>query len=349
MNELKWLAFEITPKCNLNCIHCRTNASAQLNEVLTFEQITNTLKDINLRFKPVLVLTGGEPLLREDVFEIAQFAKQLNWRIGLATNGTLVDEKIALKIKQHFDIVSLSLDGSTSQTHDNFRGQKGAFEATISASQLLKAHNVPFIINSSFTKRNQHDIENTYKLAKSLGAKSWYMFIIVPTGRGEDLRTELISKTDYYKILKWHFKLELEEKDMFIRPTCAPEYYAIADIYSKTFSIDYKRRSLSFSTGGAKGCIAGQSIAFIGFDGSVKPCSYFLRTSGNITNQSFLDIWDNSDIFKNLRTFEHYSSQCAHCDYINICGGCRARADAYFGDYLEIDPYCLFWRENDCK
>ncbi|MGE4547680.1 MAG: radical SAM protein [Desulfurella sp.] len=345
MNELKWLAFEVTPKCNLNCIHCRTNASSNLKEILTYKQITKTISEIDKRFKPVLVLTGGEPLLRADIFEIASFAKSKNWRIGLATNGTLVDETTAIKIKAHFDIVSLSLDGSNADIHDNFRAQKGAFEATINAAKLFKKYDIPFIVNSSFTKRNQHDIENTYNLAKSLGAKSWYMFIIVPTGRAESLRSELISKTDYYKILKWHFKLELVEKDMFIRPTCAPEYYAIADLYSKTHNIEYKRRSLSFSTGGAKGCIAGQSIAFIGFDGSIKPCSYFLRKAGNILENSFLDVWDNSTIFKNLRDFSTYTGKCNTCDYINTCGGCRARADAYFGDYLAIDPYCLYWKE----
>ncbi|PMP68956.1 radical SAM/SPASM domain-containing protein [Desulfurella multipotens] len=349
MNELKWLAFEVTPKCNLNCIHCRTNANANLNEVLTYKQITQTIEDIDRRYKPVLVLTGGEPLLRSDIFEIAAFAKSKNWRVGLATNGTLVDEKLSLKIKAHFDIVSLSLDGSTAQIHDNFRAQEGAFDATINAAKLLAKHDIPFIINSSFTKRNQHDIENTYKLAKSLGAKSWYMFIIVPTGRGENLQSELISKNDYYKILKWHFKLELQEKTMFIRPTCAPEYYAIVDLYTKTHNVEYIRRSLSFSTGGAKGCIAGQSIAFIAFDGSVKPCSYFLRSAGNIIQNSFLDIWDNSPIFQNLRDFSNYTGKCKTCDYISMCGGCRARADAYFGDYLAIDPYCLFWSKNAGK
>jgi MoaA/NifB/PqqE/SkfB family radical SAM enzyme len=153
MNELKWLAFEVTPKCNLNCIHCRTNASSNLQEILTYKQITKTINEIDKRFKPVLVLTGGEPLLRADIFEIASFAKSKNWRIGLATNGTLVDETTAIKIKAHFDIVSLSLDGSNPEIHDNFRAQKGAFDATINAAKLFKKYDIPFIINSSFTKK----------------------------------------------------------------------------------------------------------------------------------------------------------------------------------------------------
>ena len=339
--ELKWLAFEITPRCNLNCIHCRTNASMNLKDILSYSDITNTIDEIAEEFKPVVVLTGGEPLLRKDVFDIADFIKSRGMRVGLATNGTLVDTDIAKRIKEHIDVVSLSIDGSTSSIHDNFRGVKNAFNATLQAAEIFKSMDINFIVNSSFTKRNQHDIENTYKLAKKIGASAWYMFMIVPTGRGKNIHSELISKEDYQKILRWHFYMELEEKDIFVRPTCAPEYYAVCDMESKKNNIDYKRRNLKFSTGGAKGCIAGQKIAFIGYDGAVKPCSYFLRNAGNILNEGFLNIWHNSKIFKDLRDFNNYNKKCATCRYINVCGGCRARADAYYEDYMAIDPYCF--------
>ncbi len=339
--ELKWLAFEITPRCNLNCIHCRTNASMNLKDKLSFEDITNTVDEISKEFKPVVVLTGGEPLLRGDLFDIADFIKSKGMRVGIATNGTLVNEDTAKKIKEHFDVASLSIDGSQSSIHDNFRGVKGAFDATINAASMFKKVGLNFIINSSFTKRNQHDIENTYKLAKKIGAGAWYMFMIVPTGRGEEISDELILKEDYQKILKWHFYMELEEKDIFVRPTCAPEYYALCDMEAKKNNIDFTRRNLKFSTGGAKGCIAGQKIAFIGYDGEVKPCSYFLRSAGNILKNSFVDIWHNSKIFKDMRDFQNYNKKCAACRYINVCGGCRARADAYYGDYMAIDPYCF--------
>ncbi len=339
--ELKWLAFEITPRCNLNCIHCRTTASMDLKEKLTFDQIVSTIDEISTRYKPVVVLTGGEPLLRRDLFDIADHIRSKGMRVGLATNGTLVSRSVAERIREHIDIVSLSLDGSTASVHDDFRKVSGAFDATVRAAGNLKSAGVEFIVNSSFTKRNQHDIENTYRLAKSLGARAWYMFLIVPTGRAKELFDELISRDDYYRILRWHFEMELKEKEIFVRPTCAPEYYALCDIESRRQNIDYKRRSLSFSTGGAKGCIAAQSIAFIGYDGEVKPCSYFLRSAGNILEGGFLKIWDESEIFRKLRDFSSYNKKCAHCRYIGICGGCRARADAYYGDFLAEDPYCF--------
>ena len=339
--ELKWLAFEITPRCNLNCVHCRTNASMNLKDRLGYKEIINVIDEISKEFKPVVVLTGGEPLLRSDVFDIAQYVRKKGMRVGLATNGTLVNERNAKEIKENFDVASLSIDGSSASVHDNFRGVKGAFDATLKAADLFKKEGLSFIINSSFTKRNQHDIENTYKLAKKIGADAWYMFIIVPTGRGKDIFDELISKEDYREILKWHFHLELKEKEMFIRPTCAPEYYALCDMEAKKQKIDFKRRNLKFSTGGAKGCIAGQKIAFIGYDGEVKPCSYFLRSAGNVLETGFLEIWHNSKIFKDMRDFQNYNKKCATCRYINVCGGCRARADAYFGDYMAVDPYCF--------
>ncbi|WP_035586866.1 radical SAM/SPASM domain-containing protein [Hippea jasoniae] len=341
--ELKWLAFEITPRCNLNCIHCRTNASANLKDKLSFDDIRSIIDEISTEFKPVVVLTGGEPLLRDDVFDIADYIHSKGMRVGLATNGTLVDENVAKKIKQYIDIVSLSLDGSNASIHDHFRQVRGAFDATVNAARIFRQMEIDFIINSSFTKRNQSDIENTYRLTKRLGARAWYMFMIVPTGRAEELKEELIDKKDYYNILKWHFDMESKEKDMLVRPTCAPEYYAVIDIESKKQSVEFKRRTLKFSTGGAKGCVAGQLIAFIGYDGSIKPCSYFLRSAGNALTEGFLNIWHNSKIFKDLRDFNSYNKLCAHCRYINVCGGCRARADAYFNDYLAEDPYCLFF------
>ena len=129
----------------------------------------------------------------------------------LATNGTLVTDEICEKIKSSgLRIVSLSLDGSTSAVHDNFRNEKGAFDGTINAAKLFKKHGIEFIINSSFTKRNQEEIPKIYKLAKELGATAWYMFMIVPTGRGEEIMKELISKEDYDKILDWHYDMEKE-------------------------------------------------------------------------------------------------------------------------------------------
>ncbi len=341
--EPKWIAWEITRRCNLKCVHCRSASELVVSQHPDFptREAFRIIDDIASYAKPVVVLSGGEPLLRKDVFDIAQYGTNKGLRMCLATNGTLVTDKICEKIKASgIRIVSLSLDGSTDTVHDDFRKQAGAFAGTINAAKLFNKYGIEFLINSSFTKRNQEEIPKVYKLAKDLGATAWYMFMIVPTGRGEEIMNELISKEDYEEILAWHYQMEKNEKDLLVRPTCAPHYYRIVLQKQKEEGEKFERRSLKFSTGGSKGCIAGQVIALIDVDGNVLPCSYFPKYAGNIKEQSFKDIWENSELFKELRDFKKYKNKCGSCEFINVCGGCRARAYAVYGDYLEEEPFC---------
>jgi radical SAM protein with 4Fe4S-binding SPASM domain len=239
-------------------------------------------------------------------------------------------------------MVSLSLDGATARTHDDFRQAPGAFDATVRASQRLKAHGIPFLVNSSFTKRNQGEVPKVYALAKELGAKAWYMFMIVPTGRGADIMNELVPTEDYNKLLDWHYETEKTESEMLMRPTCAPHYYRIVLQKNKERSRDdrLERRSLSFSTGGGKGCIAAQTICLIDCFGNVQPCSYMPASAGNVREQPFREIWESSPLFQELRDFEKYKGRCGACEYLNVCGGCRARAEAVHGDRLGEEPFC---------
>jgi len=343
--EPKWIAWEITRRCNLKCIHCRSSSEEIVKEHpdQSKEECFRIIDDITSYAKPVVVLTGGEPLLREDFFEIAKYGNKKGLRVCLATNGTLINEEICEKIKDaDIKMVSLSLDGPDEKVHDNFRQQEGAFRATVNAAKLFKKHGIQFLINSSFTKRNQETIPEVYKFAKELGATAWYMFMIVPTGRAEELLNELISDDDYEKILNWHYDMEKQEKDILVRPTCAPQYYRVSFERAKKDREKFERRSLKFSTGGAKGCIAGQLICLINVDGDVMPCSYFPLPAGNIKKQSFREIWENSELFKNLRDFSSYKGRCGACEYVNVCGGCRARAYCLKDDYMEEDPYCKY-------
>jgi len=346
--EPRWLAWEITGRCNLNCIHCRSSSSMGSDQGdFTLTEAKALIDEITSFAKPVVVLSGGEPLLREDVFDIAAYGTQKGLRMALATNGTLVDDSVCRKIKESgIRIVSLSLDGSTAEIHDDFRKEPGAFEGAMRAAGFFRRHGIEFLINSSFTKRNQSDIPNVYKLAKKTGAVAWYMFMIVPMGRGEDLMEELISREDYDEILRWHFNMELEETEMLVRPTCAPHYYRIVQQEAKAKGLDFKRRNLKFGTGGAKGCIAAQSIAFIGCRGDVQPCSYFPMAAGNVRKQGFREIWENSALFRDIRNFAAYKGRCGSCEYLGVCGGCRARAYAVSGDYMEEEPFCSYLPEN---
>jgi heme b synthase len=343
--EPKWIAWEITRRCNLKCVHCRSSSGleAKGHPDFTLDEAKRVLDDIASYGKPVVVLSGGEPLLRPDVFEIATYGTGLGLRMCLATNGTLVTQEICGKIKEAgIKMVSLSLDGASAQVHDDFRCQPGAFAGTLNAAKLFRENSIPFLINSSFTKRNQDEIPKIYHLAKEIGATAWYMFMIVPTGRGEDIMDELIAPEDYEKLLVWHYEMEKGEKDILVRPTCAPNYYRVVLQQAKEKGDDYERRTLQFSTGGSKGCLAGQLISLIDVDGNVLPCSYFPLAAGNIREKSFKDIWEKSELFHDLRNFKAYKGRCGSCEYVNVCGGCRARAYAVTGDYMAEEPYCTY-------
>jgi AdoMet-dependent heme synthase len=341
----KWIAWEITRRCNLKCVHCRSSSEMDVagHADFSLDQAKAIIDDIASYANPVLVLSGGEPLLRADVFDIARYGTSKGFRMCLATNGTLVNEAICREIKAaEIKMVSLSLDGAKAETHDNFRNQQGAFDGVMNAIRLFKEHSIPFLINSSFTVRNRLEIPEIYRLVKSLGASAWYMFMIVPTGRGEDIMEELIPESVYDEILEWHYEVEKQENELLMRPTCAPHYYRIVRQKAKEEGEKFTRRNLQFSTGGSKGCLAGQLICLIDVDGEVLPCSYFAKSAGNIMKTPFKTIWEESELFLQLRDFKGYKDNCGICEYVGVCGGCRARAYAMTGDYLAQEPFCSY-------
>lgn len=343
--EPRWIAWEITRRCNLQCVHCRSSSELEVKEHpdFSFTAAKKIIDDITGYASPVLVLSGGEPLLRDDVFDIASYGTEKNLRVCLATNGTLVTPDICKNIKKSgMKMVSLSIDGATPETHDDFRNQKGAFAGTMNAIELFNRYEIPFLVNSSFTLRNRKEIPEIYKMVKELGAAAWYMFMIVPTGRGEDIMAELIPQKVYDEILEWHYEIEQQENDLLMRPTCAPHYYRIVYEKAKEKGEKVQRRNLKFSTGGSKGCLAGQLICLIDVDGNILPCSYFPKSAGNILETPFQTIWEDAKLFHNLRSFKEYKDNCGKCEYNGVCGGCRARAYAISGDYLGGEPFCNY-------
>jgi MoaA/NifB/PqqE/SkfB family radical SAM enzyme len=174
--EPKWIAWEITRRCNLNCVHCRSSSGMEAKGHPDFstEEAYRIIDDIADYAKPVIVLSGGEPLLRKDVFDIANYGTGKGLRMCIATNGALVTEAVCKNMKTSgVRMVSLSLDGSTEDVHDDFRKQKGAFAGVMNAAKLFNKYDIDFLINSSFTKRNQEEIPKVYRLAKELGATAW--------------------------------------------------------------------------------------------------------------------------------------------------------------------------------
>ncbi len=339
--NLRLVAWEVTRTCNLACIHCRAAAlDRPYPNELTKEECFRVLDEIGEIGKPIIILTGGEPLLRSDIFEIAAYGNALGFRMTMAVNGTLLTPEKAEKMVQvGIQRISVSIDGATASSHDAFRRVEGAFEGALGGIESAKAAGLDFQINTTITKQNLEELPAIQGLAVSLGAVAHHIFLLVPMGRGKDLDEQGISADQYEKTLHWFY----EQKDkvpLQLKATCAPHYYRILrqrarsegkEVTMQTFGLDAMTR----------GCLGGTGFVFLSHVGQVQPCGYLELDCGNVRQKSFKEIWENSEIFKNLRDFKKYEGKCGTCEYVRVCGGCRARAYESTGNYLAPEPLCL--------
>ncbi len=336
------LALELTRRCNLNCIHCRAAAGETAPEgELSADEYFALIDDVASFASPILILTGGEPLLREDLFEIAAHAAESGLRVAVSTNGTLVDEETARRLlAAGVKTCSISLDGSSPEVHDDFRKQPGAFEASLRGMRILKDAGVKVQVNTSLTRRNMDDLDNIYKLVKRQDADAWHVFMLVPTGRGGESEQELIGTDDYERILNYIYEKNRDD-EMEIKPTCAPQYYRILRQRARDdgLPVDVAHFGLNART---RGCLAGMGFGFVSYRGEVYPCGYYPVKAGDVRVEKFSSIWKDSELFAKLRNFDNYKGACGKCGYLKFCGGCRARAYAMTGDDMEAEPFCGF-------
>lgn len=316
------VAWETTSACNLRCSYCRAKATKEPDpdELGTEEALA--LIDEFVPLKPMLILSGGEPLLRPDIFLLASHAVSKGLRVSLATNGTLLTPEVVDKIASSgVSRVSISLDGSTPEEHDAVRG-RGCYLRAMNGIENLRSK-VDFQINFTITKRNAKDLVPMFDLAESIGAKALHFFFLVPTGRGTG--GDLISPETQEELLRL-IDLERSRRTIEVQVTCAPQFARMA------------RPSSGRRVGG---CLAGTSFAFISRHGDVYPCGYLPMLAGNVREHGFKEIWENSIVFEELRE-RKLKGKCGECSYRTACGGCRARAFAENGDYLDSDSMCTY-------
>lgn len=333
--------WELTEGCNLKCIHCRATAQEERNvEELSTEEAFRIIDEIVSFSNPILILTGGEPLYRPDFFEIAKYAIDKGLRVALATNGTLIDEDIAKKIKEvGIKRVAISVDGSTKEKHDQFRGIEGAFERALQGAQHVQDLGLEVQFNSTISKNNVDDLENILGLALEKKVKALHLFMLVPVGCGLQIaESQMLPSKRYEEILEWFYE-ESKKVSIEFKATCAPHYYRIIRQKAKEAGekVTYQTHGMAAMT---KGCLAGTGVFFISHKGKVQPCGYLPVESGDLTKQTVQDVWDNSPVFNKLRDDEQLEGKCSVCEYIKVCSGCRARAYAETGNYLAEEPYC---------
>jgi len=340
--ELRMVAWEVTRSCNLACVHCR--ASSLLGpypDELATEEGKRLLDGIASFARPVVILTGGEPLLREDVFELAAHGDGKGLRMVLATNGTFVTQEVARRmVASGIKRVSVSIDGMKAESHDGFRKVPGSFAGALRGIEALKAAGLEFQINTTVTRANLGEIEGILDLAVRLGAAAHHIFLLVPTGRGKDLADQEISPADYEETLYWFYEAGLR-CPTHLKATCAPHFYRI-------FYREKRGREKGAGQSGnpfsamTRGCMGGSSFCFVSHTGRVQPCGYLEIDCGSVRDRPFREIWEGSEVFRDLRDLTRYKGKCGRCEFIRVCGGCRARAYETTGDYLAEEPFCVY-------
>jgi heme b synthase len=307
---------------------------------LSAKEAQTLIEEIASFSKPVVILTGGEPLLREDIFDLARSGTERGLRMVMAPNGTLIDEEKAGRIKESgIQRVSISLDGATPETHDRFRRVEGAFAGALRGIEHLKRVGMEFQINTTVTRGNFEALPEILALAVRLGAVAHHMFLLVPTGRGKELEGQAIQAAEYERVLNWFYE-QREKFPLQLKATCAPQYYRILRQRMRA-----EGRKLTPQTHGldamTRGCLGGIGFCFISHRGEVQPCGYLDAASGSIREQTLREIWEKSPVFQRLRDFSGYKGRCGRCEYIRVCGGCRARAFEKTGDLLAEEPLCI--------
>lgn len=337
-HTLRMVAWEVTRSCNLACVHCRASAlrGPYAGEFDT-GRCLQLLEDIAVVGRPVVILTGGEPLLRDDIYEIAAYGDRLGLRMVMATNGTLLTVEVVERLRSSgIKRVSISIDGEDAPRHDAFRGVAGAFAGALYGIEALRRAGLEFQINTTITQVNVDKIPDIHELALRVGAAAHHIFLLVPTGRGKELADQEISPERYEDTLHWFHERSLTSP-IQLKATCAPHYYRI--IRQKGRRAEASADPLHAMT---RGCLGGSSFCFISHAGQVQPCGYLEIDCGRIGERSFADIWEGSPELQKLRDLNLYEGKCGRCEFIRVCGGCRARAYETTGNYLSEEPFCVY-------
>jgi len=328
------IAWEITRRCSLACKHCRGSArDMQYAGEFTTDECIKTIDSIAAFSKPILILTGGEPMNRPDIYDLAAHATKQGLHVVMAPCGHLITPETAQKLKASgVRAISISIDGATQAAHDAFRGVPGAYARTLEGLQHAIDAGIPFQLNTTVTRQNADDLPALLEQAIRLGAKTFDLFFLVPTGRGAELRDLEISAKRQEELLNWVYEAD-RDSPIRVKTTCAPHYARIQ-----------KTRGNGSAPYVSGGCMGGKGFVFISHTGILQPCGFLDVPSGDlrVADYDFKKAYLESKVFNDLRNEDGYHGKCGICDFRYVCGGCRARAYANTGNYLDEEPGCSY-------
>jgi len=311
------------------CDHCYRDAGDKISEELSTAEARKMIREIERAGFKIMIFSGGEPVMRSDIYDLGRYATELGLRAVLGTNGTLITREVAGRLKESgFMAAGVSLDSLNPEKNNAFRKLDDAFNLTVQGMKNLREAGLPFQIHTTVMDWNVKELEAITDFAVEIGAMAHHIFFLVPTGRGVNIEEEALRVVEYEKTISRLLEKQ-REVDIEIKPTCAPQFMRTAD---------KKGIPMRFS----RGCLAGISYCIISPRGDVQPCAYLNIPLGNVREKPFDEIWRESRVLQELRTME-YKGKCGVCDYKTKCGGCRARAYYYSnGDYMAEDSWCLY-------
>jgi len=326
-----YVVFDVTSRCNLRCIHCY---SSENKKDLSTEKASQVILKLFNAGAGVMDFGGGEPLLREDIFDLLSYAKGLGLYTSISTNGLLLDNPRVDRLKAlGIDHVCVSLDGATAETHDSIRNKHGAFEQAIQGIQTCVSAGITTQASTVVMNRNLDEVEDMENLLTGLQVKGWYLYDFVPAGRGKTLQDEALAPEQRH-----HLYETLQGRAPQSKITLKPYPYLIT-INAASASETYFYQKYGKLTEFFHGCLSGRWTCYVSSNGDVFPCHQLPFLLGNLTTSTFNDIWfdTESPVLRELRDRSALKGACGSCSYRNVCGGCRAQAFWRTGDHLASD------------
>lgn len=338
MSELLLLAINLTQRCNLECAHCYLDAKVLrdgAHHELTREEVCGVLDEVaQLNCGTMVVLTGGEPLMRSDLEEIIRHGADRGLAMVVGTNGVALTERRARALQRAGALgVGISVDSLDSSYHESFRGVPGSWAKTMTGIENCRRIGLSFQIHFSIHEQNAHELSSIIDFARSSGARALNVFFLICTGRGESVSD--ISPQRYEQVLHELIEAQKRISDLIIRPRCAPHFKRVA------FELEPDSLLNRISGNEGDGCIAGTHYCRITPEGGVTACPYIPQQVDNIRHRTFTQIWSDAPDFQKLRA-PLLNGKCGACEYQRLCGGCRARPVAIGGALLDADPWCVY-------
>jgi radical SAM protein with 4Fe4S-binding SPASM domain len=300
---------------------------------LSTDEGKTLLDQIKMAGFKLVILSGGEPLLRKDIYELASHAVKIGLRPVMGSNGILITKDVADKLlASGITGIAISLDSPSREYHDLFRGCEGAWEQTIQGIKNSLTAGLRVQINTTLTENNFDQFEAITDFVIDLGVQALHPFFLIPTGRGKNIAQDSLKREKYFQMIETILQKQ-KETSIEIKPTCAPQFLPMA-------------KEMEIPMRFTRGCLAGVAYCCILPNGDVHICPYLPVKVGNVLEKPFQEIWSDSEIFKTLRNYQKYEGRCGKCPHIDICGGCRARA-YYYSDnnYMAEEPWCYRFRE----